>query len=85
MISAGVVAILVNSALVTRFGRRRVFLIPGLILCGIAQLLTAVVYQASPGTTSTGQAVVGLAILYIFAYNVGTSQLPLIRSPLTIL
>ncbi|KAK3291127.1 general substrate transporter [Chaetomium fimeti] len=69
LIAAGVVAILVNSALVTHFGRRRVFLVPGLILCGIAQLLTAVVYQVNPGAKSTGQAVVALAIIYILGYN----------------
>lgn len=84
MISAGVVAILVNSALVTHFGRRRVFLVPGLILCGVAQLLTAVVYQANPGAASTGQAVVGLAIVYILAYNVGILPMPLHNFALTI-
>ena len=84
MISAGVVAILVNSALITHFGRRRVFLVPGLIVCGIAQLLTAVVYQANPGAASTGQAVVGLAIIYILAYNVGILQMSLHSFTLTI-
>jgi hypothetical protein len=84
MISAGVVAILVNSALITHFGRRRVFLVPGLILCGMAQLLTAVVYQANPGAASTGQAIVGLAIVYILAYNVGAFQSPLNFISLTI-
>lgn len=85
MISAGVVAILINSALVTHFGRRRVFLVPGLIVCGIAQLLTGVVYQVNPGAKSTGQAVVGLAIVYILAYNVGTSRSSLNLISLTIL
>jgi hypothetical protein len=84
MISAGVVAILINSALITHFGRRRVFLVPGLILCGMAQLLTAVVYQANPGAASTGQAIVGLAIVYILAYNVGAFQSPFNFISLTI-
>lgn len=70
LISVGVVAILINSALVTHFGRRRVFLVSGLILCGISQLVSAVVYQVNPGTKSTGRAIVGLAILYILGYNV---------------
>jgi hypothetical protein len=68
--AVGIVAILVNSALITHFGRRRVFLVSGLILCGIAQLVTAVVYTANPGTKSTGQAIVGLSVVYILGYNV---------------
>ncbi|KAK4139408.1 uncharacterized protein C8A04DRAFT_15904 [Dichotomopilus funicola] len=69
LISVGVIAILINSAIITRYGRRRVFLVTGLTLCGLTQLLMAVVYQVNPGAQSTGQAVVALAILYIFAYN----------------
>ncbi|KAK4033812.1 hypothetical protein C8A01DRAFT_49691 [Parachaetomium inaequale] len=69
LISVGVVAILINSALITHFGRRRVFLVTGLILCGIAQLLTAVIYQVNPGAKSTGQAIVALAVVYILGYN----------------
>ncbi|KAK0710238.1 general substrate transporter [Lasiosphaeria miniovina] len=65
----GIVAILINSALITNFGRRRVFLVSGLVLCGLAQLLTAVVYTVNPGTKSTGQAIVALAVIYIFGYN----------------
>ncbi|CCC11189.1 hypothetical protein SMACR_03895 [Sordaria macrospora] len=67
--SLGVVAILANSAMITHFGRRRVFLINGLILCGVAQLLTAVIYTVKPGTKSTGQAIVALAVIYILGYN----------------
>ncbi len=73
--AVGIVAILINSALITHFGRRRVFLISGLILCGIAQLLTAVVYTVHPGTQSTGQAIVALSVVYIVGYNVCTSFL----------
>ncbi|KAK0629408.1 general substrate transporter [Bombardia bombarda] len=65
----GIVAILINSAVITHFGRRRVFLITGLLICGLAQLLTAIVYQMNPGTKSTGQAIVGLAVVYLLAYN----------------
>jgi len=68
--AVGVVAILINCGLITHFGRRRVFLVSGLILCGIAQLLTAVVYTVHPGTQSTGQAIVGLSVVYILGYNV---------------
>jgi hypothetical protein len=75
LISVGVVAILINSALITHFGRRRVFLVTGLIVCGISQLLTAVIYQVNPGAKSTGQAIVALAVVYILGYNVSTSVL----------
>jgi hypothetical protein len=68
--AVGIVAILINSALITHFGRRRVFLVTGLTFCGIAQLVTAAVYQANPGAKSTGQAIVGLAVVYILGYNV---------------
>ncbi len=67
----GIVAILINCVLVTRFGRRRVFLTSGLIICGLSQVATAAVYTANPGTKSTGQAIVGLAVVYILGYNVG--------------
>ncbi|SPQ23489.1 ed6c590e-0083-4974-8011-9bb327d74cdd [Thermothielavioides terrestris] len=67
--AVGIVAILINSALITHFGRRRVFLVTGLTFCGIAQLVTAAVYQANPGAKSTGQAIVGLAVVYILGYN----------------
>jgi MFS transporter, SP family, sugar:H+ symporter len=70
LVSVGVVAILINSAVVTRFGRRRVFLVCGLLLCGLTQLLTAVIYTVSPGTEATGRGIVGLAVIYILGYNV---------------
>ncbi|KAK3315760.1 general substrate transporter [Apodospora peruviana] len=69
LIGVGVFAILVNTALVTHFGRRRIFLTVGLILCGLAQLLTAIVYHVNPGKKSTGQAIVALAVIYIVGYN----------------
>ena len=67
--SLGVVAILVNSAMITHFGRRRVFLISGLILCGLAQLLTAVIYTVNPKSKATGKGIVALAVIYILGYN----------------
>ena len=65
----GVVAILINSAVITRIGRRRIFMITGLILCGIAQLIIAAVYTVYPGTQTTGKVVVGLSVIYILGYN----------------
>lgn len=74
--AVGVVAILINSAVITHIGRRRVFLIFGMFLCGLTQLITAVVYTKNPGTKSTGRAIVGLAVVYIVGYNV-CANLPL--------
>lgn len=66
----GVFAILVNTAVITHIGRRRVFLVIGMFICGLTQLLTAVVYTIQPGTVSTGRAIVGLSVVYIVGYNV---------------
>lgn len=66
----GVFVIMVNSMVMSRIGRRRVFLMIGMVLCGVSQLITAVVYTVNPGTQSTGKAVVGLAVIFIMGYNV---------------
>lgn len=66
----GVVAIIVNSAVVSKIGRRRQFLMTGMTICGISQLITAVVYTTHPGTEGTGRAIVGLAVIFIVGYNV---------------
>lgn len=73
--AVGVFAIVLNSAVVTHIGRRRVFLTVGLFICGLSQLLTAIIYTISPGTQSTGKGIVALAIIYIFGYNVSTVAL----------
>jgi MFS transporter, SP family, sugar:H+ symporter len=72
LVGVGVAAIIVNSAVITHFGRRRVFLVTGLLICGLTQLLTAVVYQVNPGTESTGKGIVGLSVIYILGYNVSS-------------
>jgi MFS transporter, SP family, sugar:H+ symporter len=66
----GVVAIMLNISVVTRIGRRRFFLTTGLIICGFSQLIVAAVYTVYPGTQATGKAIVGLSVIFIFAYNV---------------
>ncbi|KAJ5628551.1 Maltose permease [Penicillium lividum] len=67
--AVGVVAILLNIAVITHIGRRRTFLISGLILCGVSQLIVAIVYTVKPGTTTTGKVIVGLSVIFIFGYN----------------
>jgi len=65
----GVFIIIVNSAIITRWGRRRIFLMVGMFLCGLCQLIVAIVYSANPGAPSTSKAVVGLSVMYILGYN----------------
>lgn len=67
----GVVAIMINISVITKIGRRRLFLTAGLLICGFSQLIIAVVYTVHPGTQATGKAIVGLSVVFIFAYNVG--------------
>jgi hypothetical protein len=65
----GIIAILTNSLIVKNYGRRRVLLMTGLLLCGILQLIIASVYHRQPGTKSTGVVIVALSCLYMFSYN----------------
>jgi MFS family permease len=55
LVAVGVVAILVNSAIITRYGRRRIMLCTGMILCGITQLIIAIVYEKEGANTATGK------------------------------
>lgn len=68
--TVGIVAILINSLIVVRYGRRRVIMTTGLILCGILQLIIAITYDKNPGAKTTGQVLVGLSSLYLASYNV---------------
>lgn len=65
----GILAIVFNSLIVVRYGRRRVILMIGLALCGVFQLIMAVVYDKQPGTTSTGQVLVAFTCVYMMSYN----------------
>lgn len=84
MSTAGLVAIVINAFIVVRYGRRRVLITTGLILCGICQLIMAVVYDKHPGTISTGRALVGMSSLYMFFFNVSACFPLLHRIVLTI-
>jgi MFS family permease len=68
-IACGVVAVILNSCITTRWGYRRVCLITGLIICGLCQLIIASVYQTAPGTKRTGQVIIAFTIIYIVSYN----------------
>ncbi|KAL6252844.1 hypothetical protein RBB50_000563 [Rhinocladiella similis] len=65
----GVIAILINSAVITRWGRRRVFLVTGMIICGLAQLIVAVVYDKQGPGQNTGKVIVGISVVYLIGYN----------------
>lgn len=65
----GILAILANSLIIMKFGNRRVLLMTGLLLCGILQLIVAIVYDKKPGTTTTGTIIISLSSLYMFSYN----------------
>ncbi|KAK7966829.1 uncharacterized protein PG986_001106 [Apiospora aurea] len=65
----GLIAIIANSLIVTRYGRRRVLLMTGLVTCGILQLIVAVVYDKNPGAKVTGQVLVAFSCLYLMSYN----------------
>ncbi|CAO2648349.1 Nn.00g076160.m01.CDS01 [Neocucurbitaria sp. VM-36] len=62
-------AFIANSFIVVRYGNRRVLLMTGLLVCGILQLIIAVVYHKQPGAHSTGKVTVGLTGIYMFSYN----------------
>ncbi|RYP29729.1 hypothetical protein DL767_006604 [Monosporascus sp. MG133] len=67
--TVGLMALVANSLIIVRYGRRRVLLMSGLITCGILQLIIAVVYDQNPGTTQTGKVIIGLSTIYISSYN----------------
>jgi len=68
--AVGITAIIFNSLIVVRYGRRRVLLMCGFMGCGILQLIIAIVYSKHPGTSKTGMVIVALSCLYMFCYNV---------------
>ncbi|KAI0195474.1 general substrate transporter, partial [Astrocystis sublimbata] len=65
----GVAALLINALIITKYGRRRAMMLSGFFICGLTQLLMAILYTLSPGTPSTGKAIVALSVIYIAAYN----------------
>ncbi|KAI1452483.1 putative maltose permease [Annulohypoxylon moriforme] len=65
----GVAALLATALLITKFGRRRLMMLMGFALCGISQLVIAIVYTIHPNTQNSGKALIGMSVLYIVAYN----------------
>ncbi|TKA45745.1 hypothetical protein B0A54_03430 [Friedmanniomyces endolithicus] len=69
LVAVGVIAIIINTCIITRFGRRRVFLMTGLTFCAITMLIVAAVYTAAPNAESTKKLIVGISVVYILSYN----------------
>ncbi|KAF2471153.1 monosaccharide transporter-like protein [Lindgomyces ingoldianus] len=67
--TVGLLAIITNALIIVKFGRRRVLLMSGLMICGVLQLIIAVVYHEQPGKKTTGKIIVALSSLYMFSYN----------------
>lgn len=53
--AVGVFVIIVNSCVISKIGRRRVFLMIGMAICGVSQFIVAAVYHVHPGTVGTGK------------------------------
>ncbi|CAI6332850.1 unnamed protein product [Periconia digitata] len=65
----GVIAIIANSCVISKIGRRRVFLMVGMSICGISQFIIAAVYRGDPRGAATGKVLVGFTVIYIAGYN----------------
>jgi len=63
LVCVGVIGVIINTLVITRFGYRRVFLMVGLVLCGAVQLILAAVYDAAPTAKSTLNLLVGLSVV----------------------
>jgi len=49
--------------------RRRVFLVTGLVLCAVFQLILAATYTADPTSPAVLKLIVAMSLLYLLAYN----------------
>lgn len=67
--ATSILAFIANTFIVVRYGNRRVLLMTGLLVCGVLQLIIALVYHTQPGRKSTGKVTVGLTGIYMFSYN----------------
>ncbi|KAK0380680.1 hypothetical protein CLIM01_01960 [Colletotrichum limetticola] len=67
--TAGLLAILANAFIVVRYGRRRLMLINGLVICGCLQLIMAVTYDKQPHTINAGKVLVAMSCIFMVAFN----------------
>ncbi|PQE24887.1 general alpha-glucoside permease protein [Rutstroemia sp. NJR-2017a WRK4] len=69
MAGIGSFVLILNSMIIRKYGRRRMFLGWGMTFCGLSQLIMAAVYTAHPNTNLTGKIIVGCTIIYLTFYN----------------
>ena len=69
VVAVAVFAVLVQSLLMTHFGRRRVFLLVGFTVCGVTMLINAIVWTAQPNTESTAKVIIGILVVYILSFS----------------
>ncbi|KAF2015082.1 general substrate transporter [Aaosphaeria arxii CBS 175.79] len=67
--AVGVVVIIINSCVISKIGRRRVFLMIGMTVCAISQFIVAAVYHVKPNTVGTGKVIIAMSVIYICGYN----------------
>lgn len=66
----GILAIVFNSLIVVRWGLRRNIMMTGLTVCGILQLIIAVVYdKRGPSDPAAANLLVAFTCLYMMSYN----------------
>ena len=68
--AVGLAAILANSILSPKIGRRRVCLVTGLLICGAAMVIMAAVYQKNPLASATGKLVIAMTMIHMVSYSV---------------
>jgi len=71
--AVGLAAILANSVLSPKIGRRRVCLVTGLLICGAAMVIMAAVYQKNPLASATGKLVIAMTMIHMVSYSVRLS------------
>ncbi|KAL1984129.1 hypothetical protein VTN96DRAFT_9434 [Rasamsonia emersonii] len=69
LVAVGIVVMMINALFISKIGRRRIFLTTGLILCGLCQLIIAIIYTKDPSSEQTGKAIVGISVIFIIGYN----------------
>ncbi|OHE95099.1 hypothetical protein CORC01_09623 [Colletotrichum orchidophilum] len=67
--TAALLAIIANAFIVVRYGRRRIMLINGLVICGCLQLTMAVAYDKQPHTITAGKVLVAMSCIFMIAFN----------------
>jgi len=68
--AVGCAIMIISLKTVKMFGRRTILIVPS-VICAISQLGGAVAWTVAPDTPNTGKVLVGMAVLFIIAYDIG--------------